>query len=67
MALTNQAQTASTGALIGAVTDQTGSVLQDAEITITNQATGDVRRVKTDGNGDYRVPLLPPVHIGLKQ
>lgn len=62
----NQAQTASTGAIIGAVTDQTGAVLQDAEIDITSEATGAGRTVKTEAGGVYRVPLLPPGRYRLK-
>jgi hypothetical protein len=53
------AQTTS-GLITGAVTDPSGAVVPDAEIDITNQATGQARSTKTEANGAYTLPLLPP-------
>jgi hypothetical protein len=54
------AQTASTGALTGAITDNSGAFIPDVKITVTNEATGEVRTVVTQPNGNYLVPLLLP-------
>jgi len=55
-----RAQTADTGALTGTVTDSSGGVLSNAEVTAISEATGAQRTAKTGANGDYRIPLLPP-------
>ena len=54
------AQTASTGALSGTVTDQTGAVISGAAVTITNESTGEVRRQSTGNDGTFLAPLLLP-------
>ncbi len=54
------AQTAGTGAITGTVTDATGAVLPNVELTITNQATGERWKISSAADGRYRVPLLPP-------
>jgi hypothetical protein len=54
------AQTASTGALTGTVTDNTGSVILEVKVTVTNTATGETRTVASQANGTYLVPLLLP-------
>jgi len=54
------AQTASTGALTGTVTDPTGAVLQSAQITLRNKGTAETRIAITDQAGSYRFSLLPP-------
>src|SRR5579872_306526 len=46
--------------LSGTITDQTGSVVTGAAITVTNMDTGAVRRGDTDNAGRYQVPGLPP-------
>jgi hypothetical protein len=53
-------QTSTTGAIRGTVTDPQGAVISDAIVTITSQATAQVRTVKTDRDGQYTVGLLPP-------
>ena len=53
------AQTASTGALTGTVTDPTGAVLQSAQITLRNKGTAETRIAITDQAGSYRFSLLP--------
>ena len=54
------AQSASTGALIGTVTDPTGAVLRNARIALGNKGTGENRRAITDQDGSYRFSLLVP-------
>ncbi len=53
------AQTPSTGALTGTVTDASGGVVSGATVTLTS-ATGQVRTATTDANGSYKFGLLPP-------
>src|SRR5262249_29282405 len=54
------AQTASTGALIGVVTDSAGAVVVDAQVKVTNEATKETRTAASQSNGSYAFPLLPP-------
>ncbi len=54
------AQSATTGALSGAVTGPGGAALAGVEITITNSATGQSLRAKTDGQGRFQFSMLPP-------
>jgi len=53
-------QTSTTGSIRGTVTDPQGAVIVDAVVTVTSQATAQVRTVKTDRDGQYTVGLLPP-------
>ena len=46
--------------LTGTVTDATGSVIPNAEITVNNTATGVVTKVKSNGEGFYSAPNLQP-------
>lgn len=54
------AQTQTTGHIAGTVKDRNGSVIIGAAVTVVSKATGDERKVITDGMGTYTVPLLPP-------
>ena len=54
------AQSASTGALIGRVTDPTGAVVPNATIALRNAGTEETRTALTDQDGSYRFALLPP-------
>jgi len=54
------AQTASTGALQGTVTDSSGAVIPGATVTLTSTATGQARTVTTGGDGTYQFNLIPP-------
>jgi carboxypeptidase family protein/TonB-dependent receptor-like protein len=54
------AQTAGTGALAGTVTDPSGAVMPQVQIAVKSEATGEVRTVMSQQNGDYVVPLLLP-------
>jgi hypothetical protein len=47
-----------TGSVSGNVTDKSGSDIPGAAVTVTAQATGQVRDAKTDDAGHYLVPLL---------
>ena len=48
------------GSIEGIVTDQSGAVLPNAAVTITNQNTGAVRTAVTNTAGVYTLPNLPP-------
>ena len=50
-----------TGELTGLVTDPTGAVVSNAEVTLTNAATGEKRTATTTGAGIYRFIALPVV------
>jgi len=55
------AQARVTGAdLRGTVVDQSGGVLVEASVTVTNVQTNIVRTTETEESGRYSVPALPP-------
>lgn len=45
--------------IAGTVTEQTGAVVPDAKIVVTDVVTGQTREVSSTGNGTYVVPVLP--------
>ena len=47
------------GSLSGVVTDNSGAVVPDASVTVTNEGTGEVRRTTTGTSGQFTVPVLP--------
>src|SRR5689334_18819753 len=47
-----------TGTIQGRVTDPTGAVLPNTQITVKNVATGATRTATTNSDGDYTVPEL---------
>src|SRR5262245_59030840 len=49
----------STSTLQGRVVDSAGAVVDGAEITAVNHATGVTRMVKPDNEGNYQVAALP--------
>ena len=51
---------APTGTILGTVTDNTGAVIPNATITITNKATNVLRTTFTNTEGIYSAPALPP-------
>ncbi|HKG21693.1 MAG TPA: TonB-dependent receptor [Blastocatellia bacterium] len=55
-----------TGSVRGTVTDPQGAVIANANITVTNKATGDVRRANTGNDGIYLVSTLLPGEYELK-
>src|SRR5262245_44151372 len=54
------AQTGSTAALTGRITDPTGAVLPGVMVTVTSSATNQARNSITAEDGVYRIPLLDP-------
>jgi hypothetical protein len=46
--------------ITGTVSDQTGSVIPGATVTVTNPATNQERSVETSATGSYTVPFLAP-------
>ena len=54
-----QAQTATTGQIVGVVTDPSGALVVGAKVALTSDA-GVRREVTTGGNGRYTFPLLDP-------
>ena len=50
----------SKGFLVGTVADPNGAVIANANITITNTATGAVRTTASQGNGSYRFDAIDP-------
>ena len=59
-ALSLSAFAQSTATLQGSVTDQSGSLISGAKVTVRNQATGAERIVQTDTDGNYQAAALPP-------
>ncbi len=53
------AQSQTTGRIAGTVKDQNGDVIVGAEVTVSNKTTAEERKVTTDSEGNYTVPLLP--------
>src|ERR1051325_11174454 len=49
-----------TGTLQGRVTDETGSVIPQARITIVNEATAIQQSVVTSAEGNFVLPYVPP-------
>ena len=54
------AQSITSGDIIATVTDQTGAVVANATVTLTNEGTGAVQKAVTSAQGTYRFSLLPP-------
>ena len=55
-----RAQTTTTGELAGTITDPSGAVVTNSNVTATNVATGAKVTAQTNSTGAYRFPLLPP-------
>src|SRR5947208_15603551 len=49
-----------TGTISGTVVDPSGNVVPAAKVSVTNEATGEVRRADTTGIGDFIFPSLLP-------
>lgn len=52
-------QTGTEGSFFGVVTDSTGSSVPNAEVTVSHQATGLVRKATTDMQGSFNIFALP--------
>ncbi|MGA3185466.1 MAG: carboxypeptidase regulatory-like domain-containing protein [Bryobacteraceae bacterium] len=50
---------APTGTILGTVNDESGAVVPDVTLTITNKATGVSRSVTTNAEGTFSAPALP--------
>src|SRR5215831_5912667 len=68
------AQTTTSGALTGVVTDQTNAVVPNAEVELRDIAKGTVRSTRTDSGGLYQFFFLAPskytlhvTHDGFRQ
>jgi hypothetical protein len=48
-----------TGTIVGVVTDQSGAVVVNAPVTVTNKGTDSTRTLLTAVNGSFTVPALP--------
>jgi hypothetical protein len=60
------AQSATTGAITGTVTDASGSVVPNATVTVTSADTGQGRTATTGSSGAYTVGFLPPGKYSIK-
>jgi hypothetical protein len=54
-----------TGTILGVVTDASGGVVPGAAVTLTNSGTSIETRARTNSQGSYVVPLLPPGNYDL--
>src|ERR1041385_6363364 len=46
--------------ITGTVVDQSGQIVPAAHVTVTNEATGDVRKTDSTASGDFNFPSLLP-------
>ena len=60
LAVPAYSQSVTAGDIRGIVTDSTGAVVPNAQIKVTNTATGDTKTATTGTSGSYRVSLLIP-------
>lgn len=54
------AQSNISGDISGVVTDASGAIIPNAQVSVTSVARGDVKNVTTDAAGNFRVSLLSP-------
>lgn len=54
------------GSAVGLVADQSGAVVPNATVTLTNTLTGQVREIHTTDDGNYTAPNLLPGEYELK-
>ena len=55
-----------TSTIAGNVTDESGSVVPNAVVTVTQASTGLVRKVTVSSNGEYAIPQLAPGRYEVK-
>ncbi len=60
------AQSSTTGAVAGTVTDATGAVVKGATLTLTHAATGSVQTATSDSGGRFVFPVVNPGDYSLK-
>src|SRR6476620_10601377 len=54
------------GSIVGTVRDNSGAVIPDAAVKVTNRATGVVSTRQTNDSGDYEVPALRVVQYNVE-
>lgn len=54
-----------TGVIVGAIKDQSGAAISGAQITLVRTDTNTRLTAKTDANGAYQFPQLPPANYAL--
>ncbi len=54
------------GSIVGTVKDQTGALVPDAKVVITNNANGFTREVTSNEVGEFAVPNLEPGNYSVK-
>ncbi|HEU0174516.1 MAG TPA: TonB-dependent receptor [Blastocatellia bacterium] len=60
LAFTNAAQAQFRSAIEGTVTDPSGGIVSEAQVTLVNVETGVSQTAKTNSAGSYSFPTLPP-------
>jgi|SRR5262245_19683653 len=64
-ALSVSAQTATTGTIVGTVTDKTGAALAGVEVELSDKATNNVKKVTADENRQYVFTSVSPSYYTL--
>ncbi len=54
------AQSTISGDIAGVVTDSSGAIVPNAQVTVRNTATGQIKKATTNGSGNFRTSLLQP-------
>src|SRR3984885_7577068 len=54
-----------TADILGTVTDSTGAVIRNANVTLVNFGTNEERSPQSNGSGDYSFTLLPVGHYSV--
>ncbi len=57
---TNLQSQSTSGSIVGTVRDASNAVIAHSDVAIKNQATNVIRKVTSNSDGDYSVPLLSP-------
>ena len=65
VAVPSRAQTVG-GSIQGTITDSSGQPIPAAQVVVRNLGTGDTRELRTEPNGRYHAPLLPPGEYEVK-
>jgi hypothetical protein len=60
LAVSQMSGQSTTGSIYGAVADVSGALIPNASVTVTNVATGQTLKTKSNGTGNYLFPALPP-------